>query len=307
MFSDPQGSKEINLNSIKIEGEHDLAYIPAVEPGCNTAGNRVYYKCNDCERLFSDANGTQETTLENVTKPAVGHDFEYGHHERVEPTCEYGGSIEYYTCSRCQKRYTEETAENEITNYDDIWLDSLGHDLSVTSTLVEADCELDEVIRRSCSRTGCEVYEDVTTENSATGHSFVNGECTNCKSDEFSLGLEFSLGYRWEGEEQIFEYTLSGLGTWTIEDNLIIPNTYKGLPVVAVNLSDSTESLNGTKKIILPENVKSVQFGNNNTNTTVTEVVINSQAMAFEYKAFSGFKALETLTPSMKTRISPRS
>ena len=288
VFSDSSGKTQINLNDVMIEGEHDLAYFPYAEPGCDTEGNYTYYKCDDCGIIFSDSGANQEITLESVIIAPAGHNFEYGHHERVESTCMYGGSIEYYSCSRCQKWYTDETAENEITNHDDIWLNILEHDYSVRTTLREADCEIEEIVKISC-KNGCDYYEEITVENSALEHEFVGGKCTNCECDEFSLGLEIDRVYGFS------DYVVIGFGSWQTEDVLIIPNTYKGEKVEAVYI-ENTSALNGVKKIILPENVKWVRFSGETSNTTVTEVVIKSSEMNFGGGAFYSFNALTTIT-----------
>ena len=46
---------------------HNLDYVPAKEPTTQEAGNREYWVCRSCHRLFADAQGTVETTLAEVT------------------------------------------------------------------------------------------------------------------------------------------------------------------------------------------------------------------------------------------------
>lgn len=46
---------------------HVLALVPAKEPTCLEPGNRAYYACGGCEKLFKDDQGNEETTLEEVT------------------------------------------------------------------------------------------------------------------------------------------------------------------------------------------------------------------------------------------------
>lgn len=47
------------------------------------------------------------------------------HHEAVAPTCEVGGTMEYWHCTECNKNYTAETDGKEIEN---ISVGALGHD-----------------------------------------------------------------------------------------------------------------------------------------------------------------------------------
>ena len=50
---------------------HEITKVEAAEPTWEAAGNIEYYICSRCEKLFKDALGTEETTLEQVTLPAI--------------------------------------------------------------------------------------------------------------------------------------------------------------------------------------------------------------------------------------------
>ena len=50
---------------------HEITKVEAAEPTWEAAGNIEYYICSRCEKLFKDALGTEETTLEKVTLPAI--------------------------------------------------------------------------------------------------------------------------------------------------------------------------------------------------------------------------------------------
>lgn len=50
-----------------------LTSVAAQAPTCTAPGNAAYWKCS-CDKLFSDATATTETTLAAVTKSALGHD-----------------------------------------------------------------------------------------------------------------------------------------------------------------------------------------------------------------------------------------
>ena len=57
--------------------EHSYAYWAAKEPGCEEAGNREFWYCEDCGAVFTlDEFGNYvETTQEELTIPATGHSF----------------------------------------------------------------------------------------------------------------------------------------------------------------------------------------------------------------------------------------
>ena len=52
---------------------HTLTAVPEVPATCETAGTKAYWECSVCRKLFSDAEGKNETTLEALTIPATGH------------------------------------------------------------------------------------------------------------------------------------------------------------------------------------------------------------------------------------------
>ena len=57
---------------------HSLSQVPAKAATCTADGNSAYWLCKDCGKLFSDANGTIETTLATVTLKALGHNYKNG-------------------------------------------------------------------------------------------------------------------------------------------------------------------------------------------------------------------------------------
>ncbi|MBQ6266461.1 MAG: InlB B-repeat-containing protein, partial [Clostridia bacterium] len=58
---------------------HNMTAHPAVAATCTTAGNNAYWTCSRCNKVFSDANGTTETTVAAQTIAALNHDWDYAH------------------------------------------------------------------------------------------------------------------------------------------------------------------------------------------------------------------------------------
>ena len=54
---------------------HQLTAVEKVPATCETAGVEAYWKCEVCGKLFSDAEGKTETTLEKLAIPATGHAY----------------------------------------------------------------------------------------------------------------------------------------------------------------------------------------------------------------------------------------
>ena len=54
---------------------HQLTAVAEVPATCETAGVKAHWKCEVCGKLFSDAEGKTETTLERLAIPATGHAY----------------------------------------------------------------------------------------------------------------------------------------------------------------------------------------------------------------------------------------
>ena len=86
---------------------HDLRVVPAILATCSSVGNIEHYRCEECGRLFSDSNGTQELTAADVTTDKLPHTPETI--PAVPATCEQSGLTEGSKCSVCQEVITEQT------------------------------------------------------------------------------------------------------------------------------------------------------------------------------------------------------
>lgn len=57
---------------------HKLTKTEAKAPTCTEPGSAEYWTCGVCDKVFSDAAGDHEITLEDAAIPATGHEFEGG-------------------------------------------------------------------------------------------------------------------------------------------------------------------------------------------------------------------------------------
>ena len=121
---------------------HTLKEIQAKDATCTEAGNEHYYACTDdgCGKIFSDAEGKKEIKLEDVVKPALGHDPQKVEAEGA--TCTTDGHIEYYDCSRCEVNFSD-AAGTQVVSNDDIFIEKYAHDLieevKATAPTLETD------------------------------------------------------------------------------------------------------------------------------------------------------------------------
>ena len=154
-------NEEFEVQTREVTSEplgHDYYYISdtAIEAGCETDGRTADRKCSRCEKV-----------LEGETIPAHGHDYydvpgsavsagcetdgkyadkkcswcgdliigetiqRLGHDlyktDAKPATCTVNGNIEYWTCSRCSRIFSDETAATEITEADTV-IAAAGHE-----------------------------------------------------------------------------------------------------------------------------------------------------------------------------------
>ena len=151
---------------------HTLTAVEAVPATCETAGVKAHWKCEVCGKLFSDAEGNTETTLEKLTIPATGH--AYG-----EPVWKWNDDFTASATFTCGNDASHvETVNAAVTN-------------EVTT---EATCEVDGVRTYTAKVTfeGKE-YTDAKTEAiPATGHAY--GEPVWKWNDDFTASATFTCG-----------------------------------------------------------------------------------------------------------------
>lgn len=118
LFADAEGTEPTTGASLSTPAAgHDLTLTEAVAAGHTTPGSNSYYTCARCGKLFKDAEGKQETTLEAEVVPAEGHTMVKT--EAVAPTYFAPGNNEYYTCSVCGKVYKDAEGLTETTVADE--------------------------------------------------------------------------------------------------------------------------------------------------------------------------------------------
>ena len=127
--------KELNVH------EHTLEHVAAKDPTCTEAGNKEYWKCTDteCGKLFSDSEGSTQTTQEAVTLPMVAHTLEKV--EAKDSTCMEEGNTEHWKCTVCGKLFSNSEGTTETTQ-EAVTISKKPHNLTAV-TGKEATCTAD--------------------------------------------------------------------------------------------------------------------------------------------------------------------
>ena len=122
-----------NVQTAEATG-HDLEKKEKKEASCTEAGYETYWKCNICEKLFSDEAGTVEISNPKEIK-ATGHNLEKV--AQKDASCTEAGYEAYWRCQTCGKLFSDEKGTKEINN--PIEIKATGHDLKAVKRK-EAGC-----------------------------------------------------------------------------------------------------------------------------------------------------------------------
>lgn len=97
----------------------NLKYVAEKAGTCVAKGQKEHWECTNCGQLFSDAAGTQKTTLNRLDN---GMDKDETKHTALKKvpakaaTCTEEGNIEHWYCSGCGKYYTDANATVKTTH-----------------------------------------------------------------------------------------------------------------------------------------------------------------------------------------------
>ncbi len=195
---------------------HTLQHHAAVSPTCRNAGNIEYWECTDCGKFYSDAAATAEITEESTVLAATGaHEWdvwqtitaatceqagERSHmcvicgtvetetvpaahtltaREAVAATCGSDGRAAHYYCSRCGKYFADESATQELSYNEDIFIPRTSEHIWTEWTEAVTDCTHGGTRTRSCTVCGRQDSDSVPAEGHTMTyhHARVDATC----------------------------------------------------------------------------------------------------------------------------------
>ena len=190
---------------------HQLTAVEAVPATCETAGVKAHWVCSVCGKLFSDAEGKTETTLEKLAIPATGHaygapvwkwnddftasaTFTCGNDDSHVETVNAAVTNEVTTAATCEadgvRTYTAKVTfeGKEYTDTKTEVIPATGHDTELVgakdATCTEDGYTGDEV---------CKVCQTVVKQGEvipALGHDYKDGKCSRCGAEEPTTPVE---------------------------------------------------------------------------------------------------------------------
>lgn len=170
------------------QGGHSLAHNPAVDATCADGGTLEYWTCIECNKKFSDADGSTEITTV-VTTEAINHKNAQ-HFEEDENSCTEDGNIEYWYCPDC-KKYSNKSDFSVILEESQVIVHKTNHLTGkMHYTAADASCEEDGHIEYwHC--TDCDkYYTDENCQNEVSKESVVTERATGHKNTVFRPATE---------------------------------------------------------------------------------------------------------------------
>ena len=163
---------------------HDLIVTEAVAATCETAGNNKYYTCSTCGKVFTDAEGANETTVAAQTLAPLGHSYTGNIRNNLD------GTHSFQCVNGCEE-YGATVACNRFTYLD-----------------VPATCTEQAYTEKKCTECG-QTLETVVDEDSVpVGHSpsvYVPPTCTEAGYDEINCTNEFTIRSRSDDPDDLAE------------------------------------------------------------------------------------------------------
>ena len=190
---------------------HTLTAVAEVPATCETAGTSAHWKCDVCGKLFSDAEGNTETTLEKLAIPATGHAYgapvwKWNDDFTASATFTCGNDtshVEMVNATVTNEVTTEATCEADGVRTYTAKVTFEGKEYTDTKTEVipatDHDTELVGAKDATCTEDGytgnevCKVCQTVVKQGEvipALGHDFKDGKCSRCGAEEPTTPVE---------------------------------------------------------------------------------------------------------------------
>ena len=187
-------TKNEHLCAVFEEHVHTLRFVYGYEPECEYNGEIDHYKCTKCGKYFSDEDGLNELTEEDILIPAIHHDWDEPNYEWSEDYSELiawrvckndGDHVDYEivevssevtkepTCTeKGETTYTSSSFENEAFEAQSITVADIsarGHSYGEWTTVQPATCTEAGLEQRVCAND--ESHKETRPVN-ATGHTY---------------------------------------------------------------------------------------------------------------------------------------
>lgn len=190
---------------------HTLTKVNSIDATCDNQGNIEYWQCANCNKYYSDSEGTNVISLEDTLIDALGHNYIDGSCSvcgAVDPDYvaphvhSYGMTVTVPTCiERGYTTYTCSCGDSYVDNY----VDATGHTPGEWIVDREAMYETNGEKHKECTVCGSTVesaiipmlkhsYVAVVTDPTCTDRGYTTHTCSKC-GDSYVDSYVNALGH----------------------------------------------------------------------------------------------------------------
>ena len=238
---------------------HTLTQVAAKSATCTEPGYVAHWKCSKCGKLFADADGKQEATMEELTV-TVPHTLTKT--EEVPSTCTETGVTAYWTCEVCGKIFLDADGKQE-TDKDGLVMEKKPHTLTKTEAKAATYQEAGNQEYWTCDVCG-KVFSDEQAANETTAE------------DMILPVLETKIN-------------------WTLEDGVLTISGDIPMDDFSHEISPWYDQWESIQKIVIREGIQSIGDWAFEGCANVTEITIPASVTAIGENAFSGCTGLKAL------------
>lgn len=158
-----KGGEILPIDSKNHDKDRLVITKEAVAATCTRTGNTAEVKCKDCKATVQE--------MRRINKLA----HTATHHDKVDATCINAGNVEYWSCSKCNKNFSDENCTTEITDIT-IPIDSSKH----------MSMKVLQKIPATCTKTGTEraVYCKDCKKTTAGGETIAIDPTNHTNTEE---------------------------------------------------------------------------------------------------------------------------
>ncbi len=252
-------------------------------------------------------NGTETTTCERChiaqdtrTKQdsVLGHDTEL---HAGTATCLRAGTLDFWQCKRCQKKFTDKNGETEATVFETD--KPLGHDTELhagTATCTQAGT-LDFWQCKRCQKKFADENGKAEATVFETDKPLEHRYTAENKCDACGSAWKFTEGLKFTYRSNTDSYSVTGIGSATGE--IVIPYGHEGKFVTSIGYR-AFEDCTGLTSITIPDSVTSIEYQAFYKCTSLTSITIPNSVTSIGDRAFKDCTGLTSITiPDSVTSI----
>ena len=200
LFDSNKEEKSLEQLTIAAKGHSGVLHA-AVPASCTEAGNSAYYVCSACGKFFSDEQCTHEIEENSWVIAAKGHSAVL--HAASAATCEEAGNTAYYSCSECDKYFSDAECTHEIEA--NTWvIPALGHNPTAYAANAATCTEAGNNAYYQCSE--CHKYfSDALCENEIAENSWVIAPTGHQAVQHAATDPTYSLSGATDGNSEYYE------------------------------------------------------------------------------------------------------